>query len=155
MDESSPVSEVPNENPFVLASLVAEQVEIDIIVLAESETKRTPTLGENFEKISFKYETTSISYGKEEGSNRFYVVPSFSVKSVVGDEEDPDQSLVIKATFVVFYTLKTFSGIEDKHLQAYSFTNGLFNAWPYWREFVQNTTSRMGLTPMAVPVFRL
>ena len=52
--------------------------------------------------------------------------------------------------------MKSFEGINDEHLHAFSATNGVFNAWPYWREFVQNTTARMGLpTPVIVPVFRL
>jgi len=34
-------------------------------------------------------------------------------------------------------------------------TNGLYNAWPYWREFVQNTAARMSLPGLTVPVLRL
>jgi hypothetical protein len=162
MDESSPVplDQAPidrpedSENPLVLASIVAEQVEIDAVILAESRTKRTSTFGSAGEKIGFKYEIQSVGFGKDVELKKFYAVPSFSMKSMIGNEEDKEQNLFIEATFVLSYGLQSFDGIEDKHLQAYATTNGVFNAWPYWREFVQNTTARMGIGPIAVPVFR-
>jgi preprotein translocase subunit SecB len=30
--------------------------------------------------------------------------------------------------------------------------NGIYNIWPYWREYVQTTTSRLGLPPLTLPV---
>jgi hypothetical protein len=37
-----------------------------------------------------------------------------------------------------------------------SFTkhNAVFNAWPYWRELVQNFAVRMGLAPLTMPLLR-
>lgn len=37
----------------------------------------------------------------------------------------------------------------------FGFCNGTFNAWPYWREHVRQVTTRMGITPLVVPVFRV
>ena len=39
--------------------------------------------------------------------------------------------------------------------QAFADLNGVFNAWPYFREFVQSATVRMGLPAFVVPVLRL
>ncbi len=33
--------------------------------------------------------------------------------------------------------------------------NGVFNAWPYFREFLQSATTRMGLPQFVLPVFRI
>ena len=37
-------------------------------------------------------------------------------------------------------------------LQAFAQFNATFNAWPYWREFVQSMTGRMGLPVVTVPI---
>jgi hypothetical protein len=81
---------------------------------------------------------------------------SFVLKTAQSDENESEMPVSIKATFVLFYAVDSFDGIEDEHLKAFSGTNGVFNAWPYWRELVQNVTGRMGLTiPIVVPVLRL
>jgi preprotein translocase subunit SecB len=48
----------------------------------------------------------------------------------------------------------SLEGLTEAHLDAFAKTNAVFNAWPYWREFVQSTTVRMGLPPLVTPVFR-
>ena len=39
-------------------------------------------------------------------------------------------------------------------LQAFANTNALMNCWPYWRELVQSTVTRMNLPPITVPLLR-
>jgi hypothetical protein len=38
---------------------------------------------------------------------------------------------------------------------AFATINEVFNAWPCWREYVQNVVARMGLPSITVPVFRV
>ena len=40
-------------------------------------------------------------------------------------------------------------------LRAFAEHSGLHTAWPYWREFVQSATTRLGLPALTIPVFRL
>jgi len=40
-------------------------------------------------------------------------------------------------------------------LEAFASLNGVFNAWPYFREYLQSVTTRMGLPPFVLPVFRV
>lgn len=44
---------------------------------------------------------------------------------------------------------------QPDELEAFANLNGVFNAWPYFREFVQSVTTRMGLPPFVLPVFRV
>lgn len=44
---------------------------------------------------------------------------------------------------------------RDDLLSAFAKVNGVYNAWPYLREVVQNTCARMNLPPMVLPVFRV
>ena len=67
------------------------------------------------------------------------------------DEED----LRIGAEFALRYTISSKSGFDAKHFDQFGAVNGVYNAWPYFREFIQSTTSRMGLTPFLLPVFRI
>lgn len=45
--------------------------------------------------------------------------------------------------------------IHEGLLDEFAKLNGIYNAWPYWREFVQNTLVRMGLPPLALPLYRV
>lgn len=63
--------------------------------------------------------------------------------------------LDIEATFLLLYSVKSVEGLDDEALSSFAHLNGTYNAWPYWREFVQSMTSRMDLPPLTIPVFRL
>jgi hypothetical protein len=59
--------------------------------------------------------------------------------------------------FRLEYDLKQDPDSEDREesLTAFAELNGLFNAWPYVRELVQSTTTRMSLPPLVLRVLRL
>ena len=38
--------------------------------------------------------------------------------------------------------------------QMFASRNGIFNAWPFFREFVQSTVARMGMPPLMIPLFK-
>ena len=60
--------------------------------------------------------------------------------------KDPEHpSLFIEAVFAVTYGLQSTDGIREDKVIAFGQLNGVFNVWPYWREFVQSMTCRMGL----------
>lgn len=73
-----------------------------------------------------------------------------------GVEQKKENSfLEIEATFLLLYNIKSLEGLDDDAFRSFSELNGVYNAWPYWREFVQNVTSRMELPTLTVPVFRI
>lgn len=82
------------------------------------------------------------------------VIPSFKVDAFVKDVKKEEPDFKISASFVLNYKIENSEGLSDEDFQAFGDVNGIFNAWPYWREFVQNTTVRMGLPPLTIPVFR-
>ena len=61
------------------------------------------------------------------------------------DDESRDELLRIEAVFLLHYRVPSFEGLRKPNIIAFGEMNGLYNAWPYWREFVQATTVRMGL----------
>lgn len=58
---------------------------------------------------------------------------------------------------VVWELAYSLSGVEptDQVLERFAQLNGLYNAWPYGREFIQQMTARMQLPNIVLPVFRV
>ncbi len=155
MPETPDTEVQPTLDRFELASIVASRVSIEAILLSESRTKRTPDLGSRYESVQFSSIIQGIRFGIDREEKKISVIPTFSIRSQVEEQDDHDNILTIDATFVLIYGIDSTEGIEDRHVEAFGYTSGIYNAWPYWREFVQNTTVRMGMTPLVVPVFRL
>jgi hypothetical protein len=85
---------------------------------------------------------------------RIHVYPGFRFEAF--NEGSEDRAVItVDATFVLTYALENFDGIRKSGYQQFADLNGVYNAWPYWREFVQTTITRMGLPALVLPVFRI
>jgi hypothetical protein len=73
------------------------------------------------------------------------------------DEVNPADPapIQITVTFAMTYLMPDAGAYPDDVLDEFARINAVFNAWPYWREYVQSTTSRMNLPPMVLPVMRV
>lgn len=70
---------------------------------------------------------------------------------VSDDEPEPRIIVFVKAKFELTYDLSRTDLPQDA-LERFAKINGIYNAWPYWREFVQNCTTRMALPPLIMPL---
>lgn len=66
----------------------------------------------------------------------------------------PADGARVTARLEIRYQIPLELQIHEGLLDEFAKVNGVFNAWPYWREFVQNTLVRMGLPPLALPLYR-
>lgn len=144
-----------SENPLDLAAPIIERVEIQSIFLAESRTLRHPQANLCQGGLRSDVTVAKVEVGRNEESKSIYVCPEFRLTISTEGGAEATLLLSIDAKFVLIYSLQSFDGLEDKNLKAFGTTNGVFNAWPYWREFVQAMTTRMGLQSLTVPLFRL
>ncbi len=71
------------------------------------------------------------------------------------EQKKANSFLNVEATFSLLYSINSLEDLDDTALNSFAEVNGTYNAWPYWREFVQNITSRMELPTLTVPVFRI
>jgi hypothetical protein len=55
----------------------------------------------------------------------------------------------------IAYRIDKLQSFNADQLDAFGQSNGRYNAWPYLREHVQNTTLKAGLPPVVVPIYRL
>lgn len=143
-----------------LAVVVANRVEITNVFLLESRVLRPDDEGRSLEGRKLDLTVSSVRFGPDAVKKHLFVLPTFGLKAPHADDQGektgspPRTELLIEATFVLTYAVNSFDGLEPSHLEAFSLTNGIYNAWPYWREFVREMTARMGLKPITVPVFR-
>lgn len=93
----------------------------------------------------------------EEGA-KFLVFVDFLLHDGPLEDEPPmenEERLDIRATFMLSYELRGGMQFSNDHFIAFGEMNGIYNAWPFWREYVYSTFARMGLRPITLPVFRL
>lgn len=131
-----------------MAIEVADRVELEGVRL----------VGSKCELMSFpgtkknKFETTATTeFDLNPENSMLFVLVHFGLDAV--DEEDRPLAKT-QADLLLMYHIKDFEDLTDDHLKHFADKNGVFNAWPYWREFVQNMTTRMQLPPLTLPTYR-
>jgi len=71
------------------------------------------------------------------------------------DEKKPETVVLVECAYEVDYLLREGVEITPEHVKAFKDGNAIFNAWPYFREYLQNNLQRMGLPPLIAPFLRL
>lgn len=149
---ASPVKR--ESNPFDLAAAVADRVQIRDVRVMESHLRQAAPIGRGQREIRVS-DDVEVDFLIQSDPNSLLVLIHFTLRGWAGrGEREGDPALSIECTFGLLYTLSSLEGLNDAQYRAFAQINGVFNAWPYWREFVQNSAARMGLPQLVVPVFR-
>ncbi len=138
-------------NPFELAAVVAECVElIDVHVV---DCKAGPAHAPAAEGPRDRMVPIEVAYRVE--GRRLEIRQRFiAATPPVADNQGGD-TLAIDCTLQLTYELATDPAeVPEASIEAFAHINGLFNAWPYWREFAQNLAARMDRPGFVLPVFR-
>lgn len=134
-----------------LARNVIAKAEIVSVRLIASNTKatiRAPQQAGNAPvRLKQEFSTTRTDKG-------FRVLGDFGAAILTQDANAPP-AVLLEATFELEYTLPSDLNASDEELNAFARLNGLFNAWPYFREFVQASMARMQLPPLVLPLMRV
>jgi hypothetical protein len=67
----------------------------------------------------------------------------------------PQDLIKISCVLEAEYSVNPEFEPRDDQIKAFHAGNAIFNSWPYFREFVQNSVVRMHLPPPPVPFLRL
>lgn len=154
------------EIDIVRQSRVAQRQVLKDIYLVAAKISRDPliplpksiTLGHKCYTNPIRSEKNKLAYGKILCN---FQVAAFNAKS-------PDKVIMkIAASFCINYSFRyktpaaktnlildlTLEDIEEysKDVIYEEEINPILNAWPYWREFVQNMSARMGFPALTVP----
>lgn len=126
-----------------------ESIDIKKIYLLELMLKRTnnePTEGLNV-KVNPSFELLSFQDRVIETQAKI------SVKAI--SKETNNVFFSIDATFQVNYELrKEIDGVDEEIVDIFVNQNLPINIWPYMRELVSSHTTKMGLPPLVLGVFK-
>ena len=131
--------------------MVSDRVELKDIRLISSKCSQTPevTMGNKTYNIDY---SAKVHADKKNGY--IIVIPEFHFEAF-RENKTQKPAILIDASFVLAYKIDNFKGLTQKGFEQFANLNGIYNAWPYWRELVQNTIVRMGLPSLSIPVFRI
>ena len=141
-----------NTVDYRLAVVVSDRVSIESVRLISSNCLQAPVAGRGKNSLEIVCDVKT-KVDKEKGY--IFVFPAFQLKAFPLKKNIKEPSMVIEATFLIVYKAESLDGLKQNNFEAFAQTNGVYNAWPYWRELVQNTIARMSLPPLTIPVFRL
>ena len=136
------------------ASLVSRSVQIESVSLTrvamntDVEEKSGSATLRLSQRYRARYELPTSD------SNTVLVRVDFRFEAHTTNEEPDHRVADIEAEFLVVYRTNATSPFPTDALQHFARLNGTYNAWPYWRELVQNMTMRTGMSGITVPVFR-
>ena len=140
-----------NENVKDIARLI-RKVKIGDIRLVEAAVRRTIRSPKEIEKPEVVLKTATRVTDVDK-SGVFFVLAFMQAQVVPRDSKEP--AVYVKAGFELRYRLPEGSSASRSELNRFAQVNGTFNAWPYWREFIQNMFARMDLPPLTLPLFRI
>ena len=136
-----------------IAPLIAA-VRIKDIRLVEANVKTSVRSADEVGEVELAIEKSATvkEYAVDDGM--FWVLAKINAQLIpVESKKSPPVS--VKATFELRYSLPKELKVSHAQLNTFARINSVFNAWPYWREFVQSMVARMNLPTLTLPVFRL
>lgn len=151
-------------SPFELAAQVAEHVQIVDVQVLESRSRQN-----SFAMIqdlpSALNSIKSVAHRIEKASSLLFVEASFELRlfqqnkkrpTAPGEAKPSDSAAMVEidCTLLLVYRVSTPETVQEPQLKAFAEVNGIYNAYPYWREFAQSMAARMGVPGLVVPVFR-
>jgi hypothetical protein len=68
-------------------------------------------------------------------------------------ENAPD--VVFECTLVLAYGVRGEDPLEDNDVEQFAQVNSPMHAWPYWREFAQSSSARLGIPNLVIGVYKL
>lgn len=80
---------------------------------------------------------------------------TFDAHREVEKKEKGTPAIEVSVGFELAYRIPTNMSAPAASLAEFANVNGIFNAWPYFREFVHASLARMGHPPFILPVYRL
>ena len=129
---------------LTLTAVVASRVRINGIRLrccratADLPSPGTPLRIE----FGFNGETTA-----DRESNKIAVRAFLMVRANTADgSESRSLAFQLEAEFLLDYAINSFDGITEEELDAFGKMNGIYNVWPYWRQYVQNNDRQHGVS---------
>lgn len=140
---------------YQLASAVAAHAGMHNIGLVSMSAELKEPLAEAISSLSSGTAEAAIGWRSNHEISESGLVLSVRIDFKIDFGKKP--TVAITCAYLLEYHLDSPppSDARDDLLSAFAKVNGVYNAWPYLREIVQNTCARMNLPPTVLPVFRV
>ncbi len=141
------------------AARIAEKFALKEIFLVDAKISRNPLIiSPETLSLEHKCSTDTLISDKE----KYIVLCNFQVAAFDGKDQDKPV-MKIEASFCNSYVNKLEITIPEPddadsllaHVEYLMNINPISNTWPYWREFVQNMSARMGFPALTVPLLEI
>ena len=136
-----------------MALAVSERVDLKGIRLADFSARCHNALSSTDLPEEMRLSVHSDSSISEDGATLIVKASMGLHVAKPGDVTDA-APVAIEAVFELRYGLNSTEGLTKENYDAFGESNAVFNAWPYWREYVQSATMRLGLPGLTLPLFR-
>ncbi|MBS0198765.1 MAG: hypothetical protein JSR77_18615 [Planctomycetes bacterium] len=73
----------------------------------------------------------------------------------VDDAENSKDAIRVEGDFKLVYIIRDLDSIPEPAFERFAKINGVYNSWPYWREFVHSAISRMNFPGLVMPVLTI
>jgi hypothetical protein len=161
-------------DPDKKAAKAARKAVLEEIYLVETKTWRKPAvIYPEVLTLQHKYSSEILLPTPKEYRGRYdpyfiFILCKFGVTAF--NNESPNKPVMkIEATFCTSFSLDAddpdipnpweleadFEGSYDAFTTYFYKINPVSTAWPYWREFVQNMSTRMGYPALTVPMLEI
>ena len=157
---SAPATAPQHEPPLARAGRVANMVSLDSVRFTHFSATSLDRPGGTAEKAEVD-SRVGFTKPKIRREPEKFVISSTLVFSLhVRPSESQGQSEApianLRATIELAYSHKSGQqSITDEDLQEFANVNAPFNAWGYWREYVQSSLARLELPTARIPLFRV
>lgn len=140
--------------PLVAPERVVASVQIEDVRLRAGSFRRRVSSPAEVGKVEVEISHAAHAEALP-GKSAFLVVftGKVALRPVEGATKEP--ALEAEVEIELRYAYPEGLDFRPDELEPFANLNGVFNAWPYFREFLQNATTRMGLPPFVLPVFRI
>ncbi len=136
-----------------LVTEVAATVEIAEVTFLQFSATRDESFSLEPTTVEFKYRTRVRAETANEPC--IVVLADFLMEARPEEGDAPKPCCEICAQLSLTYKTPKAGEFSQEHLDAFGRMNGIYNAWPYWREFVQSSSNRMGLPALVVPSLKV
>jgi len=143
---------------FEAAARVAQRFVLKEIFLVDAKVSRDPRrVPPEVLSLEHKCSTDNLSTSDE---GKRLTLCNFQVTAFNG-KEPRELIMQIEASFCASYVINPDIIIPDDvdaiitHVEYLMTINPISEAWPYWREFAQNMSARMGFPALTVPMLEI
>jgi hypothetical protein len=133
---------------------IGSAVQIDNVRLSEGQFRSFADPSSVAEELAAKSSHDAFVTRDPGDDARFLISVRFQlqIRETTGEEELQAE---ISAAFDLSYRLPTEDPFSAEEIEGFGQLHAVFNAWPYWREFVQTSLSRMALPSLTLPLYRM